>query len=98
MDQGDFKSLSVTLGGRPYPLRVLPSDTQAIEKITVELNEKLIEFQKAYPSKDKQDCLAMLLLIYAVDLHKVKESGEAHSPDLSNALDELEKKLNDSLD
>ena len=65
-------SLTVTLSGRPYPLRVLPEDEGPITQIAKELNDKLGDFLLAYEGKDRQDCLAMLLLIYAVDLYKVK--------------------------
>ena len=70
-------SLTVTLAGRPYPLRVLPEDEGPITRIARELNDKLGDFLQAYDGKDRQDCLAMLLLIYAVDLYKVKEGTQA---------------------
>ena len=72
----DALPLTVTLGGRPYPLRVAPGDEEAIRRIAKELNDKVVDFQRAYAGKDKQDCLAMLLLIYAVDLYKVKDGRD----------------------
>lgn len=76
----DVLSLTVTLAGRPYPLRVAPRDEAAIRRISKELNDKVADFQRSYVGKDKQDCLAMLLLIYAVDLYKVKDAGAGEAP------------------
>ena len=94
-------SLTVTLAGRPYPLRVAPADEEPIRRIAKELNDKVAEFQESYPGKDKQDCLAMLLLIYAVDLYKVKDVGDdaaaTPDPELARQLGRLERTLADAL-
>ena len=90
---GDFLSLTVTLGGRPYPLRVVPEDEEPIRRIAKELNDKLTDFQETYPGRDKQDCLAMLLLIYAVDLYKVKDGGAEIDPKIGRSLTQLESTL-----
>ncbi len=91
-------SLTVTLAGRPYPLRVLPSDEEPIRRIAKELNDKVVDLQRTYPGKDKQDCLAMSLLLYAVDLYKVKDAQTA-TPDARSApiLQRLERQLTEAL-
>ncbi len=87
-------SLTVTLAGRPYPLRVLPADEEPIRRIAKELNDKVVEYQRAYSGKDKQDCLAMLLFIYAVDLYKAKASEPpAADQALAPTLARLERDL-----
>ena len=73
----DDLSVTVTVSGRPYPLRVAREDEPAIRSIAKEINERLTNFQKTYVGKDRQDCLAMLLLIYAVDLYKLKDGRGA---------------------
>jgi cell division protein ZapA len=50
-----------------------------------------------YTNKDKQDCLSMALLTYAVDLHKAKTSG-GNDPALSGKLFQLEALLDQVLD
>ncbi len=92
-----FQSLTVTLGGRAYPLRVAPEDEGPIRRIAKELNDKLAELQQAYPGKDKQDCLAMLLLIYSVDLYKVKQGSANDDPQLFRSLTKLERDLAEAL-
>ena len=94
---GEFLSLTVTLAGRPYPLRIVPEDEESIRRIAKELNDKLTSFQETYSGRDKQDCLAMLLLIYAVDLYKVKDGGAALDPQVDQSLSQLESTLTKAL-
>lgn len=70
----EMKHITVLIGGRPYPLKINTSDEPAIRKIVKEINEKLNRFQLTYTNKDKQDCLSMTLLTYAVELHKVTQA------------------------
>lgn len=72
MEEQDAKQITVLIANRPYPLKIKSSDEPAIRRIVKELNEKVNRFQLTYTNKDKQDCLAMALLTYAVDLHLEK--------------------------
>jgi cell division protein ZapA len=72
MEEQEAKQITVLIANRPYPLKIKSSDEPAIRRIVKELNEKVNRFQLTYTNKDKQDCLAMALLTYAVDLHMEK--------------------------
>lgn len=74
MDAKEMTNIKVSIAGRPYPLKVKPGDEQTIRSIVEKVNEKVNQFQKMYTKKDKQDCLSMALLTYAVDLHKAQSS------------------------
>ncbi len=76
-EQADLVHITVQIAGRPYPLKVKADDEEAIRAIVQELNEKISRFQLTYSTKDKQDCLSMALLTYAVDLHKASQGQEA---------------------
>lgn len=69
-DAPGTKQITLLIAGRPYPLRIAEADEAAIRRITRDLNEQVNRFQLKYPNRDKQDCLAMVLLTYAVDLHQ----------------------------
>lgn len=69
-DPTGTKQITLLIAGRPYPLRIAKEDESAIRKIARDLNEQVSRFQLKYPNRDKQDCLAMVLLTYAVDLHE----------------------------
>lgn len=71
----DMVSITVLIAGRPYPLKIKDTDEPSIRKIVKEVNDKINQFQLTYTTKDKQDCLAMVALTYAVDAMKQKESS-----------------------
>lgn len=76
MDAEQMKSITVLIANRPYPLKIKEKDEKRIKEIVQEINDKINTFQLTYSQKDKQDCLAMALLTYAVDLHKNRENTE----------------------
>lgn len=90
-------NITVLIAGRPYPLKVKVGDEDAIRRIVKDVNEKVNRFQLTYTKKDKQDCLSMALLTYAVDLHKSK-TGENSSPSfdpvISEKINQLDELLN----
>jgi len=100
MDDQDLKSTSVMIAGRSYPLKIQSSDEAEIRDIVKEVNEKVMAFSTTYTKKDKQDCMAMVLLTYAVDLHKLQKegnSGLAASEEVSESILNLEGLLDNLL-
>ena len=89
MEGQDTKNITVLIAGRPYPLKIKAGDEPTIRKIVKEVNEKVNRFQLTYTSKDKQDCLSMAVLTYAVDLHKNKQDN-TEEQGLSAKLSELD--------
>lgn len=89
-------SMSVMIAGRSYPLKVKEADAEPIQVVVDELNEKIKDFQLTYINKDKQDCLAMALLTYAVDLQKTKASESNDLPVVDKIL-HLEKMIDQVL-
>lgn len=70
--------VNVTLAGRPYPLQVKASEEALIRKLVYDINEKVNSFQQTYPGKDKQDCLALVALVYAVENQKAQQQSAAN--------------------
>ena len=96
MEGQDTKNITVLIAGRPYPLKVKAEDEPIIRRIVKELNEKVNRFQLTYTNKDKQDCLAMSLLTYAVDLHKAT-LVKTEDLSLSSRLTKMEELLDELL-
>jgi cell division protein ZapA (FtsZ GTPase activity inhibitor) len=92
----ELNSITVIVAGRPLPLRVKPEDEGSIRKLVKEINEKVNRFQITYPQKDKQDCLSMTLLTYAVELHKLQQGAVAHEV-LSPKLSQLESLIDEEI-
>lgn len=99
MEEQDSKQLTVTIAGRPYPLKIKASDEPMVRQIVKEVNEKVNKFQLTYANREKQDCLAMALLAYAVDLHKAtNQTATASSPpDVSDRLSRIESLLDEAM-
>jgi cell division protein ZapA (FtsZ GTPase activity inhibitor) len=96
MDNPEFSHITVVIAGRPYPLKVQAEDEAAIRKIVKEVNDRVNTFQLTYTHKDKQDCLAMALLTYAVDLFKSTQSEDGQAL-LAARLSRVETLLDDLL-
>jgi len=75
MEENGMMNITVLIAGRPYPLKIKDGEEETIRKIVKDVNEKINQFQLTYNKKDKQDCLSMALLTYAVDLNK-SQNGE----------------------
>lgn len=95
MSQEETKSIHIMIAGRTYPLKVKAEDENAIRDVVNEVNEKIKNFQLTYANRDKQDCLAMALLTYAVDFHK--SAREANDNGLAERLGALERLLDEVL-
>ncbi len=83
MEENGMMNITVLIAGRPYPLKIKDGEEETIRKIVKDVNEKINQFQLTYNKKDKQDCLSMALLTYAVDLNKA-QNGEFNGPETSN--------------
>jgi cell division protein ZapA len=91
MEDREEKQILVTIAGRPYPLKIKANDETAIRQIVKEVNDKVNRFQLTYPNREKQDCLAMALLTYAVDLHKTSSlPAQPSSTELSDRVSRLQ--------
>ena len=92
MAKQDLQSLKVMICGRSYPLKVKEEDVESLQQIVKQINQKVKEFQVTYSQVDIQDCISMVLLTYAVDLHK------AQHQDLNKSLTNRVVKLDSYLD
>jgi cell division protein ZapA (FtsZ GTPase activity inhibitor) len=95
MKEEEIKSIQVMIAGRAYPLKVKAEDESKIRSVVDEINEKIKGFHMTYINRDKQDCLAMTLLTYAVDYHKA--TSQADQSKIIERLESLEKLLDSSI-
>ena len=68
MDNNSLKSIKIILAGRTYPIKIASEDESSVMKIEKDINNKIKEYQIQYSSQDTQDCLAMALFTFAVEL------------------------------
>ncbi len=82
--------ITILIASRPYPLKIKAGDEAVIRRIVSEVNDTITLFQKTYSAKDRQDCVAMALLTYAVDLHKAQSKPSMNDTAVSDRLYRLE--------
>ncbi|MGA1583230.1 MAG: cell division protein ZapA [Saprospiraceae bacterium] len=98
MEDNASSNITVVIAGRPYPLKISANDEADIRRIVKEVNEMVNQFQRTYTRKDKQDCLAMAILTYAVNLHKSRESSNpAADPAFTGKIHQLDQLLDQYL-
>lgn len=83
------------IAGRSYPLKVKSEDESSLREVVNEINDKVKHFQLTYTNRDKQDCLAMTLLTYAVDYNK--STQDKTSDEINNRLNKLDSLLDEVL-
>jgi len=84
-------NINIVLVGRPYKLKVEPSEESIVRQAAKEINDQVQDYQQKFPSKDKQDFLIMLLLQQRVDaLKRAAAAGKTDEwADKLDALDQL---------
>ena len=93
MTDAKIKGITITIAGRSYSLKVIEQEVEMIEKVAREINRKVSDLQSRYTANDKQDCLAMALLTYAVDQARQERS----TPSVLEKLDAIQSELHDLL-
>ena len=71
-----MKRIEVTIAGRAFPLKVNDNEETLVLRVVDDINQKVRDFQKTYRNKDRQDCLSMALLTYALEYNKLKRQDD----------------------
>jgi cell division protein ZapA len=87
-----MKSIDVMIAGRSFPLKVTQEEESLVLQVTDEINEKIRNLQNIYLQKDKQDCLSMALLTYAMESAKLKRELTAIE-ELRELSDQIESSI-----
>jgi cell division protein ZapA len=82
--------INVTVSDRIYPLRVLEKEKEEVLKAVKLVNDKIREYQRLYGGKDKQDYLAMVLMLFAVEHMRNERKIIIEDTDFEKKLSELE--------
>ena len=86
-------NINVIIADRPYPLKVKPEEEAVIRKAAKLINEKIRGYQNQYGAKDKQDYMAMCLLMFAVQNQKNESKIIIKDNSFAQRLNELDKIL-----
>lgn len=82
-------SVTVTIAGLNYHLKISPSEQETLNQAVSYINEQVSNFEKQYPVKEKRDVLAMVSLQLTAELLKKQQQQAAEIHRLQTILDEL---------
>lgn len=83
-------NINIIIADRPYPLKVKPEEEERIRNAAREINSRVKQFQTQYAAKDKQDYLAMSVLMYAVEATSFRDKITIEDSAFEERLDALE--------
>ena len=89
MSSEEERNIDLMIAGRSYSLRIKRKDELNIRKIADEINDKVKSLSLSYTRKDKQDCLSIALLTYAVENYKLKNQPSSSDESINERIDEL---------
>lgn len=84
-----MQHIEVLIAGRKYPLKIHVGENGNVQRVVALINDKLNEFATHYSGKDRQDYLAMLVLMLATENEALKSGSIQHKNDESEQLSEL---------
>jgi cell division protein ZapA (FtsZ GTPase activity inhibitor) len=93
----DIVQINVMVSDRIYPLKVSESEKEQVMNAVKLVNEKIREYQRMYDGKDKQDYLAMVLLLFAVEHMRNEQKIIIEDTGFESKLAELEQILSQAL-
>lgn len=88
---GEKLSIKIMVGGRQYPLSVLPEKEEVIRKAAKLLNERIKSYQDNFAVQDTQDLLSMSALEICVRLLETEQDQSGgKNEELETQLSETE--------
>jgi cell division protein ZapA len=85
----DLLKIKLTIANRVYPLSVSPDQEASLRLSAKKIEATILQLEKDYAVRDKQDVLAMCSLQYAAQLEKFKNQGTFKSPSYDDKIEEL---------
>ena len=95
MENNHLNTIRVRVGQNSYPVKVSQEEEASILNIEKQVNDKIQSFKLNYDNLDDKDCLSMVLLTYAFDLHK--SASEEASAAIVEKLVSIEKQLDKAI-
>jgi len=85
----DLLKIKLTIANRVYPLSVSPDQEASLRLSAKKIEATILQLEKNYAVRDKQDVLAMCSLQYAAQLEKFKNQSPFKSSSSNDKIEEL---------
>jgi cell division protein ZapA (FtsZ GTPase activity inhibitor) len=86
-------NIKVEIAGSVYPLKVSSEDEEDIKEAVKLINNKIGEFEKNYPVRDKKDVLGMVMLQLVSQLYKQANGAERELSNFKKLFADVEEML-----
>lgn len=97
MENEEEHIIHVSIAGRPYVYKVLPSRESAIRNAVDQINERVASVVSTYKSKDQQDGLCVALLEFLVNGNKEQADHKKSESETEESLETLNNQLEEYL-
>ncbi|MFZ8961260.1 MAG: cell division protein ZapA [Flavobacteriaceae bacterium] len=85
----DLLKIKLTIANRVYPLSVAPEQEASLRASAKKIEATILQLEKNYAVRDKQDVLAMCALQYAAQLELTKNNEYSHSSNTEEKIKQL---------
>ncbi len=85
----DQLKIKLTIANRVYPLTIAPEQEGPLRASAKKIEATILQLEKNYAVRDKQDVLAMCSLQYAAQLEKYKKKVTSSPIDSDDKVQEL---------
>lgn len=85
----DLLKIKLTIANRVYPLSVAPEQEASLRDSAKKIETTILQLEKNYAVRDKQDVLAMCALQYAAQLEQLKAKDAPKNDDNHEKVSEL---------
>jgi len=85
----DLLKIKLTIANRVYPLSVSTDQEASLRLSAKKIEATILQLEKNYAVRDKQDVLAMCSLQYAAQLEKFKNQSPFKSSSSDDKIEEL---------
>lgn len=90
-------SISISIAGNTYPIKVKPEDEQNVTMAARLINDKIKVLKETYVVNDKRDLLAMCALQLASQNLQLENKSTSENTQLADRLVEMENFISDYL-
>jgi cell division protein ZapA (FtsZ GTPase activity inhibitor) len=97
MDNDNTLSVSVTICGRKFNLKIKTTEEEVIRKAAEEINKDVKVYAQKYAYKDMQDLLSMVSLQFATKLLAKEQESDFIQNKLQIRLEDLDSKISECL-
>jgi cell division protein ZapA len=93
----DFLKIKVNIADRVYPLTIRRSEEESVRAAAKSIDATLKKYEEGYAVRDKQDLLAMCALQLASRLEKNNQNDLVDGQWVSQALNQLQHKVEQAI-